>query len=122
MSQENEEVTQTVDDDAAFDAGLAMARGEESPPVADPVKEKVEETIEPEAKAEEPAPVVFAGLTEEQLKAFCRDRISHFKIPRYVRFVDEYPMTVTGKIQKFKMREIAIKELGLEEAANVKTA
>ena len=67
MSQENEEVTQTVDDDAAFDAGLAMARGEESPPVADPVEEKVEETIEPEAKAEEPAPVVFAGLPEEQL-------------------------------------------------------
>ncbi len=46
------------------------------------------------------------SLTEEQLKAFCRDRISHFKIPRYVRFVDEYPMTVTGKIQKFVMRDI----------------
>jgi fatty-acyl-CoA synthase len=52
-----------------------------------------------------------ASLTEEQLKAFCRDQISHFKIPRYVRFVDEYPMTVTGKIQKFVMREIMREEL-----------
>jgi len=52
-----------------------------------------------------------ASLTEEELKAFCRQRISHFKIPRYVRFVDEYPMTVTGKIQKFLMRERMAEEL-----------
>lgn len=71
MSQENEEVTQTVDDDAAFDAGLAMARGEESPPVADPVIEEVKTEAEPvvEESAPEPEPVVFAGLTEAQLKA-----------------------------------------------------
>jgi fatty-acyl-CoA synthase len=45
-----------------------------------------------------------------------------FKVPRYVRFVEEFPMTVTGKIQKFRMREVAIVELGLEEAASVETA
>jgi fatty-acyl-CoA synthase len=51
------------------------------------------------------------SLTEAQLKEFCREQISHFKIPRYVRFVQEYPMTVTGKIQKFAMREIMREEL-----------
>ena len=45
------------------------------------------------------------------------DRIAHFKLPRYVKFVDEFPMTVTGKVQKFKMREQAIEELGLEVQA-----
>jgi fatty-acyl-CoA synthase len=52
-----------------------------------------------------------ASLTEQQLKDFCREQISHFKIPRFVRFVDEYPMTVTGKIQKFVMRERMAEEL-----------
>jgi fatty-acyl-CoA synthase len=63
-----------------------------------------------------------ARMTEEDVKAFCRGRIAHFKIPRYVRFADEFPMTVTGKIQKFKMREQAIAELGLESAAGTQTA
>jgi fatty-acyl-CoA synthase len=49
--------------------------------------------------------------TEDEIKAFCRDRITHFKIPRYVRFVDSYPMTVTGKVQKFRMREMMGQEL-----------
>ena len=53
-------------------------------------------------------------VTEEALRAFCKGKITHFKIPRYFKFVDEFPMTVTGKIQKFKMREISITELGLE--------
>ena len=44
------------------------------------------------------------SMTEDELKAFCKDQITHFKIPRHVRFVTEYPMTVTGKIQKFVMR------------------
>jgi fatty-acyl-CoA synthase len=57
-----------------------------------------------------------AELDEEELKEFCRDRIARFKIPRYVRFVDEFPMTVTGKVQKFKMRELEIEERGLVEA------
>jgi fatty-acyl-CoA synthase len=45
------------------------------------------------------------SATEEEIKAFCRDQIAHYKVPRYVKFVDEFPMTVTGKIQKFIMRE-----------------
>jgi fatty-acyl-CoA synthase len=45
------------------------------------------------------------SMTEDELKAFCNDQITHFKIPRHVRFVTEYPMTVTGKIQKFVMRD-----------------
>ncbi len=51
----------------------------------------------------------------DEIKAFCKDQIAHFKVPRYVRFVDEFPMTVTGKIQKFKMRETMIEELNLAE-------
>ena len=51
--------------------------------------------------------------TPRTLREFCRGRIAHFKIPRYVKFVDEFPMTVTGKVQKFKMREQAVDELGL---------
>ena len=54
-----------------------------------------------------------AEVTEEQLREYCRGRIAHYKVPRYVRFVDEFPMTVTGKVQKFKMREQAVAELGL---------
>jgi fatty-acyl-CoA synthase len=50
-------------------------------------------------------------LTEEDVKAFCKGQITHFKIPKYVRFVDEFPMTVTGKIQKFKMSEMMVEEL-----------
>jgi fatty-acyl-CoA synthase len=60
--------------------------------------------------------------TEEEIKEFCKGKISHYKIPRYVKFVTEFPMTVTGKIQKYKMREISIRELGLEDVARIKTA
>ena len=52
-----------------------------------------------------------ATLNEEGVKSFCRDQITHFKVPSLVRFVDEFPMTVTGKIQKFKMRETMIEQL-----------
>jgi fatty-acyl-CoA synthase len=64
-------------------------------------------------------------LDVDTLRAFCESKISRHKVPRYWKFVnalEDIPMTITGKIQKFKMREIAISELGLEEAANVKTA
>jgi fatty-acyl-CoA synthase len=61
-------------------------------------------------------------LTEDAVKEFCRGKIAHYKIPRYVKFVDEFPMTVTGKVQKFKMRETAIDELGLAQAAAIVTA
>ena len=52
---------------------------------------------------------------EEDIREFCRGRIAHFKVPRYVRFTDAFPMTVTGKVQKYKLREAAIAELGLED-------
>jgi fatty-acyl-CoA synthase len=67
-------------------------------------------------------PKAGATLTPEELTAFCTGRIATFKIPRYWKITDQFPMTVTGKIQKFKMREIAITELGLGDAAAVKTA
>ena len=63
-----------------------------------------------------------ARVTEEDLVAYCRGKIATYKIPRYWKFVDAFPMTVTGKIQKFKMREMAVGELGLEKAAAVVTA
>jgi fatty-acyl-CoA synthase len=51
------------------------------------------------------------AATEEEIRGFCRGQITHFRIPRYVRFVDAYPMTVTGKVQKFVMREMMTTEL-----------
>jgi len=54
-------------------------------------------------------------MSEEEVRDFCRDKIANYKIPKYVKFVDGYPMTASGKIQKFKMREMAIKELQLED-------
>jgi fatty-acyl-CoA synthase len=63
-----------------------------------------------------------AVVTEEDIKDFCRGTIAHFKVPRYVKFVQGFPMTVTGKVQKFKMREQSIAELGLESEARTQTA
>ncbi|HET9782338.1 MAG TPA: AMP-binding protein [Candidatus Dormibacteraeota bacterium] len=63
-----------------------------------------------------------ASLTGDELAAWCKGKIATYKIPRHWKFVDAFPMTVTGKIQKFKMRETAIEELGLTTAAGVKTA
>jgi fatty-acyl-CoA synthase len=60
--------------------------------------------------------------TGEELREYCRDRIAHYKIPRFVKFVEGFPTTVTGKVQKFLMREQSIKELGLEGAAALKMA
>ena len=51
------------------------------------------------------------SVAAEELQSYCRQRLAHFKVPRYVKFVGEFPMTVTGKIQKFRMREIAVREL-----------
>ncbi|MGA8262042.1 MAG: AMP-binding protein [Arenicellales bacterium] len=53
--------------------------------------------------------------TPEEIKAFCKDQIAHYKIPRYIKFVDAFPMTVTGKVQKFIIREEMIRELNLDE-------
>ncbi len=60
--------------------------------------------------------------TEEELRKFCEGKIAYFKIPQYVRFVEQFPMTVTGKIQKFRIREIETKERGLEKVAKLETA
>ncbi|MFC3068319.1 AMP-binding protein [Phenylobacterium soli] len=54
-----------------------------------------------------------AALTEDEVRAFCKDQIAHYKIPRYVKFVESFPTTVTGKVQKFAMREAMIAELDL---------
>ncbi|RJG07510.1 AMP-binding protein [Noviherbaspirillum cavernae] len=56
-----------------------------------------------------------AALEERDIREFCRGRIAHYKVPRYIRFVEGFPMTVTGKVQKFRMREIMKEELKLEE-------
>lgn len=63
-----------------------------------------------------------AETTAEELREFCRGEIAHFKVPRYVKFVDEFPMTVTGKVRKVEMREQSIAELGLQAAAEAETA
>tara|TARA_B100000676_G_scaffold309521_1_gene373295 strand:- start:3284 stop:4933 length:1650 start_codon:yes stop_codon:yes gene_type:complete len=63
-----------------------------------------------------------ATLNDDEVRQYCRGKIAYYKIPRYVQFVSEYPMTVTGKIQKFKLREDAIEELGLGDAAAIKMA
>jgi fatty-acyl-CoA synthase len=63
-----------------------------------------------------------AELTEQDVRAFCVGKIAHYKIPRYVHFTQDFPMTVTGKVQKFKMRETSITELGLETASRTRTA
>ncbi|HXS44860.1 MAG TPA: AMP-binding protein, partial [Solirubrobacteraceae bacterium] len=57
-----------------------------------------------------------ASLEEEEVRAFCRGELAHFKVPRYVVLTDAFPMTVTGKVQKFKLRDAAIEQLGLEAA------
>jgi fatty-acyl-CoA synthase len=61
-------------------------------------------------------------LDTTALRRFCSGKIAHYKIPRYVHVVSEFPMTVTGKIQKYKMREEAIGLLGLDAAARIETA
>lgn len=63
-----------------------------------------------------------AALTLEDLKKFCKGKIAEYKIPRYLKVTDDFPMTVSGKIQKFKLREISIREFGLQQAAKTETA
>ena len=57
-------------------------------------------------------------LTEEELTNFCKGQIAHYKVPKYWKFVDEFPMTISGKVRKIEMREISIKELGLGKLRN----
>jgi len=63
-----------------------------------------------------------ASLTEDEIRAYADGKIARYKIPRYYAFVDSFPITVSGKIQKFKMREMGIEMLGLQEVARIKTA
>ncbi len=67
-------------------------------------------------------PKAGGQLTEQELRDYCTGQISHQKIPRYFQFVESYPLTASGKVQKFVLREQAITRLGLEEVANVRTA
>lgn len=61
-------------------------------------------------------------VAPEELQAFCKGKIATFKIPKYWKFVDGFPMTVSGKVRKVEMREISVKELGLEYASKIKSA
>ncbi|HXP19356.1 MAG TPA: AMP-binding protein [Streptosporangiaceae bacterium] len=61
-------------------------------------------------------------LTADQIRSYCQGKIAHYKIPRYIRFSQDFPMTVTGKVQKFRMRETSVTELGLEIASQTRTA
>ena len=63
-----------------------------------------------------------ATCSEDDVREWCQGKINRHKVPRYVRFVDGFPMTITGKVQKFKLREHAIDELGLHDAAEIATA
>jgi fatty-acyl-CoA synthase len=76
--------------------------------------EKLGETVAAWIRLKEPA-------TEDEIREYCKGKISHFKIPQFIRFVDAFPMTVTGKIQKFKMREVELKERGLEAQSQIQT-
>ena len=59
-----------------------------------------------------------ASASETEIRAFCKDKIAHFKVPKYIRFVEEFPMTITGKMQKFKMREMMQDYLQQASATN----
>jgi fatty-acyl-CoA synthase len=61
-------------------------------------------------------------LTIDDVRGFCQGKLAHYKVPRYVHIVDEFPMTVTGKVRKVEMRERAVELLGLQKAAAVKHA
>jgi fatty-acyl-CoA synthase len=62
------------------------------------------------------------SLGADEVRDFCQARLAHFKVPRYVKLTDAYPLTVTGKVQKFRLREHAIRELGLAAVAAIRTA
>lgn len=62
------------------------------------------------------------NLTKDELKSYCKDRIAHYKVPKYWKFVESFPITITGKVRKGEMREISIAELALEHLLNIKTS
>jgi fatty-acyl-CoA synthase len=70
--------------------------------------EELQCSVEPKLKS-------GVAATPAEIQEFCKEQIAHYKVPRYIKFVDAFPMTVTGKVQKFIMREQMTKELGLAE-------
>jgi fatty-acyl-CoA synthase len=62
------------------------------------------------------------SLDEDDVREYCRGRLAHFKVPRYVIIAEGFPMTITGKVQKFKMREASVEQLGLQDAAAIRSA
>jgi fatty-acyl-CoA synthase len=68
------------------------------------------------------APCPDQSATEEEIRDFCREQIAYFKIPEHIRFVTEFPATLSGKIQKYKIREFEIEARGLESVAAAVTA
>jgi fatty-acyl-CoA synthase len=79
--------------------------------------EKLGETVLAWIKLKESEPA-----TSEEIQEFCKGKIAHFKIPQYVRFVTAFPTTLSGKIQKYRIRELEIKERRLEKATTIQTA
>lgn len=67
-------------------------------------------------------PKADVRVTEKDIRDYCHEKIAHFKIPQYVVFLDEYPTTVTGKVQKFKLREMGIEQFELQKDAGIETA
>jgi fatty-acyl-CoA synthase len=67
-------------------------------------------------------PKAGASLTEEEVRNYCRGKLAHYKVPRYVVLVEEYPTTVTGKVQKYKLRDMGVQRYGLHKAAGIQTA
>jgi fatty-acyl-CoA synthase len=62
------------------------------------------------------------SLSEEELRAYSKERIAHYKVPKYWKFVDSFPITITGKVRKGEMREISVAELGLGNLLKIKTS
>ena len=62
------------------------------------------------------------ALDADEIRAYCKDQIAHYKVPHYIEIIEEYPLTVTGKVQKFRLREMGIERHGLEAAARQETA
>ena len=63
-----------------------------------------------------------AQITEDEMKEYVKSHMARHKVPKYIRFMKAFPMTASGKIQKYKLREWAIEELGLQDAASIQTA
>ena len=98
-----------IETNAGHGSGTPISKKIEEAAVFGIPDEKYGEVVAAWVKVKEPT-------KEEEILAFCSEQIAHFKVPSHIKFVKEFPMTVSGKIQKFLMRDAMIKELGLKEA------